>query len=868
MDILFFNHKIKICGVYQYGLRLYQILHKSTSYNYIYVEIENYDEYINYINIFNPKVIIYNYHLLTMPWLNNLTICKYVPSIGIPHETVNSLFDIILSIDPDEKETDTKFTIPRPIYDNISEIISSYKIMDNEIMSFIEYNEGSDVPIFGSFGFGFKNKGFDKIVSIINSEYKEAIIKLVITKAFYDPDNISNINYITNNLSSINLKPGIKVMITHKFFTTEEILLFLNTNNCNIFMYDKMEGRGISSVIDYAISVNKPFVISDSYMFRNVYLDDICVYKTNIKTAIENSKKIVYNLKQKYSNINLINKINKIVDNVTKNDQLYMINRDNSFYIFGIRITSYYYTENFIETTNVSKHLKNLFNDFITINKTNFKASNDAFFDTHNGSIKTLFINIHKQNTIDTISYSENELVNWIDIIKFVHREFKNIGDLRNLIEVSIGEIIDKYSILELKKKYISDQNKINEIQKEIDILNDKVPKDSHFYKQLIYINELIWLDTDKIKIIKYDNTNEKMFANISNEIFENNQKRFRLKNYFNFFQNSNIKEQKSYNDNVCYIEINDEEEIYQKIPEINYLCISYDIIYINCNFKDIFNKLFKNPNIFFKDDLLNITNYHKEILNTFTLEIKNKHHFEFEPITYLSGGRFGDFINQLSVICEKYYETGRKGILYIYDIPGDNFIFTLEKTYKDTYNIIKNLRFIKDYKIYNNEHYDIQLSQWRHHLVIDNWFNVFNKYYNVTWGKHKWLIGNYDDKWTKLIIFNITPYRFTSLNVINMLKSIITKNIDKCIFVSNEKEHYEYFSKQINVDIIYYKPADFDEMVTIVNSCEMAYLGFSSLATIANALHKNHVLIGRDNADFTLNNLKGVMPHVIDILI
>ena len=32
-----------------------------------------------------------------------------------------------------------------------------------------------------------------------------------------------------------------------------------------------------------------------------------------------------------------------------------------------------------------------------------------------------------------------------------------------------------------------------------------------------------------------------------------------------------------------------------------------------------------------------------------------------------------------------------------------------------------------EDYKIYNNEHYDIQLSQWRHHLVIDNWFNVFN---------------------------------------------------------------------------------------------------------------------------------------------
>ena len=42
------------------------------------------------------------------------------------------------------------------------------------------------------------------------------------------------------------------------------------------------------------------------------------------------------------------------------------------------------------------------------------------------------------------------------------------------------------------------------------------------------------------------------------------------------------------------------------------------------------------------------------------------------DPILYVSGGLLGDFINQLSVINEKYLETGRKGILYIAP-HGDN---------------------------------------------------------------------------------------------------------------------------------------------------------------------------------------------------
>ena len=315
MKILFLNHTIQSCGVYQYGLRISNILKKSEKNTYIYVEIEDYSSYLNAITRYEPNLIIYNYHGDTMPWLNSNNIQRTVKNIGIPHESDPYKFDIILSIDPNENEIDNIFNIPRPIYENVDEITNTYKISDKNVEDFINYNEGLDIPIFGSFGFGFACKGFDKIVSIINSQYDKAIIKLLITYPHFDDNRDSNNNYVTQLCNSINLKPNIKLIISHHFFSNEEILLFLKSNTCNIFLYDKMFGRGTSSVIDYAISVNRPIIISDSYMFRHIYSDNICVYKTDIISAIENSKMILPTFLDKYSNINLINKVDRIIDN-------------------------------------------------------------------------------------------------------------------------------------------------------------------------------------------------------------------------------------------------------------------------------------------------------------------------------------------------------------------------------------------------------------------------------------------------------------------------------------------------------------------------------------------------------------------------
>ena len=81
--------------------------------------------------------------------------------------------------------------------------------------------------------------------------------------------------------------------------------------------------------------------------------------------------------------------------------------------------------------------------------------------------------------------------------------------------------------------------------------------------------------------------------------------------------------------------------------------------------------------------------------------------------ISYLAGGMLGYFIYELSVIQEKYIETGKKGILYLSE-KGDKFRYGLLNTFNDTYNIIIDQEYIDKYELYNNQPIDIDLTLWR----------------------------------------------------------------------------------------------------------------------------------------------------------
>jgi hypothetical protein len=309
MLILFINHKRQQCGVYQYGLRLYTILKCMENVQHEYVEIDCYAEYTELLTKHkNVSAIIYNYHFSTMNWLNSQVIQRNVRNIFIPHDSQVDFADITIEIDPTRANQINKYTIQRPIFENISSMLVNYIPSTDLIKQFIELKK-DDYYTFGSFGFGFYNKGFDKVVKLVNDQYDKAIIKLVIPTAHFGGPYYDNMRSdILNRCQSFVSKPNIHIVVSFEFFTNNDLLYFLNSNTANLFMYDKCENRSISSVIDYAISVNTPIGISDSLMFQHIYNDDICLYNVSIDECIRNNSKFRDNIEymQHFDNTKLI----------------------------------------------------------------------------------------------------------------------------------------------------------------------------------------------------------------------------------------------------------------------------------------------------------------------------------------------------------------------------------------------------------------------------------------------------------------------------------------------------------------------------------------------------------------------------------
>lgn len=295
--ILFMNSDQPQCGVYQFGKRTYEIISQSDKYKFPY--LEGTSNFRQTFDTYKPRAVLYNYHPSTMGWIKEAMQVD-VPKIALYHEVPITGFDYYIHLDPTYYENNNNFTTVRPLFN---------------------YENNFPVPgvtTIGSFGFGFDNKRFDKIINQVNDEFDEAIIRLHIPYAYFGDVDGHHSRRIASELAVIPRKPGIKLEITHHFMSDRELLDFLAQNTVNCFFFDNMYGRGVSSSTDYALSVKRPIAITNNWMHRHIRnaQPTITIDNAPLKWIIDNGNKPLEPFQKLWSRENLIKDYERILDSV------------------------------------------------------------------------------------------------------------------------------------------------------------------------------------------------------------------------------------------------------------------------------------------------------------------------------------------------------------------------------------------------------------------------------------------------------------------------------------------------------------------------------------------------------------------------
>lgn len=118
-------------------------------------------------------------------------------------------------------------------------------------------------------------------------------------------------------------------------------------------------------------------------------------------------------------------------------------------------------------------------------------------------------------------------------------------------IEVSNGEVVDKLTIVEIKLLNIKDEQKLANLKKEFEVLDKAVrnilSKTHPLYNELLEINKKLWDIEDKIRECERKKDFGQKFIELARSVYFTNDKRSEVKRRINEVTNSDLKEEKSY---------------------------------------------------------------------------------------------------------------------------------------------------------------------------------------------------------------------------------------------------------------------------------------------------------------------------------
>ncbi len=307
--ILYINHSDEKCGVYQFGKNVGKAISKSTLYRILYVECTDVRSFRAVLKKEEPVCVIYNYHPSTLRWAKKNAAWVTIPQIAMIHEVYQSVADEANDFDFDFWiGADPTLLLKNPIVYKTGRLVP-------------EYRNTSPIPqriTVGSFGFGTPQKGFEHIVKQVQDEFDEALIRFNIPFATYGDADGSRAKQIAATCRNQIVKPGIKLEISHDFLDEKALLNFLSQNTVNVFLYEQNKARGISSVIDYALAVERPIAVSESSMFRHVHATSpsITLPENTLRNIIDAGVEPLNKFRKEYTEENLIWEYDRILRDV------------------------------------------------------------------------------------------------------------------------------------------------------------------------------------------------------------------------------------------------------------------------------------------------------------------------------------------------------------------------------------------------------------------------------------------------------------------------------------------------------------------------------------------------------------------------
>lgn len=282
---LFINNKKAKDSIHESGYMVYECLKLSQKYELDYIEIDEQNRNIHT----GYDFYFFNYHPVTMKWLNTKKLKKHLSTVitmileVLPGDAFvmcpEKDFNIYCALDPTIPSKKNLYAFPRPL-EKVNTILPE---VNNEI------------PVIGTFGFATRGKGFEHVVEAVNKEFDKAIIRINIPFGDFVPDSKEYSDYLTD-LCIKTAKPGIEVRVTHDFMSKEDLVKWCASNDLNCFLYDR-NFPGLAATTDQAIITAKPLSVSDNNTFRHITAYLPPYPKFSLKDSIERSVEFVRQMK-------------------------------------------------------------------------------------------------------------------------------------------------------------------------------------------------------------------------------------------------------------------------------------------------------------------------------------------------------------------------------------------------------------------------------------------------------------------------------------------------------------------------------------------------------------------------------------------